>query len=265
MCLVNLTRILHVSDSKADNQTLYFYLEVVKVNKSVHLLLGMHIYAYVKEKYGIYLDRESFLFGNILPDLCLNFMIKPHILENYSTCLQSRIQNLLNSKSASAIFGKRYSRQLGIICHYYADYFCYPHRQDYSGDIVSHVRYEKALNRYLQREVIRPYEQSAILEWHKETDERMLYQNLCTLQKNYLHNDPSFENDIKYSIKACVEVLINISSTSLMAQPHEYELCYPANTLRLHSQSSTLSKNLAAMIPAFGYWTFTTLPHIKKA
>lgn len=198
------------------------------MNKSVHLLLGVYINKYVKEKYGIYLDKESFLFGNILPDLCLNFMIRPHTIKNYSYCLQSRIQNLLHNKSASAIYGKNYSRQLGIICHYYADYFCYPHRLDYTGDIVSHIKYERDLKRYLQSELFKPFEQVPIIEWPAVADERMLYHNLCTLQENYLDRVPSFENDVNYSIKACVEVLINISNTALIDQPHEYALCYPA-------------------------------------
>jgi len=198
------------------------------MNKATHVLLGKHLYAYLRDVFGVYLDRESFLLGNVLPDLYLTFLIKPHLFKNYSPCIKSVIQNLLNIKQSSALFGKSYSKQLGIICHYFADFFCYPHRQDYSGDLVAHGNYEKDLYRYLQCDACISPEQLMSSEWQADANERILFSSLSKLQESYLQQDPSFEIDITYSIKACSEALIRITSASLIEQTDEYELCYLA-------------------------------------
>lgn len=198
------------------------------MNKATHVLLGKHLYAYVKETFGILLDRDSFLLGNVLPDVCLNFLIRPHVLNNYSFCIQSRIQKLLGTKQPSVVFDKSYSKQLGIICHYLSDYFCFPHRQDYVGDIVSHVHYERDLYRYLQRAAILQPEALHISDGYSETDEKLIFSCLIKLQENYIKNEPSFENDITYTLKICAEALVRIISTSLQVRTNKYELCYPA-------------------------------------
>jgi hypothetical protein len=198
------------------------------MNKAAHVFLGKYLCAYVKEEAGIMLDRESFLFGCVLPDLCLNFLIKPHVVENYSACLQGRIQNLLSIKQSSVLFGKDYSKNLGIICHYYTDFFCFPHRRDYAGDIVSHVQYEKDLYRYLQSEAVLQAEPMLMPQRRGEASEEMLLGSLKALQEMYLSQCPSFNNDITYCLKACTEALVRITGTSLIEHIDEYELCYPA-------------------------------------
>ncbi len=94
------------------------------MNKASHIFLGKLLCERLKDQYGIFLNSESFLLGNILPDLSPKLLIKQHYLRNYRLYLIKKIQNILDDKQTSAVFGKRYSRNLGIICHYYADFFC---------------------------------------------------------------------------------------------------------------------------------------------
>jgi len=198
------------------------------MNKASHVLVGNLLCERLKHEFGVYLNKQSFLLGNILPDINGTFLIKPHLLKNYQLFTKRLIQNTLDEKQTSVFCGKKFSRNLGIICHYYADFFCYPHRPDYTGDIVSHVNYEKDLYRYLQSKTFIGYEQKLISEFQIRADERMLFSSLSALQESYLLKDQSFENDITFCITACLTMLILITKTSLLEQTDGYELCYPA-------------------------------------
>jgi hypothetical protein len=119
------------------------------MNKPTHILIGKYLYGVMKDQYGIVLDRTGFLFGNVLPDLRPSFLTRPHFPEYNISYVKKEIRNLLSKKQKSAYFGRTYSRRLGVICHYYADFFCFAHNRYFTGDIVSHVKYEKDFHRFL--------------------------------------------------------------------------------------------------------------------
>lgn len=196
-------------------------------NKASHIVLGRIIYQRLEHEFDVQLDKECFLLGNILPDIIGSYLVKPHLFKNYHSRIKKRIQKLLNEKKTSAYCGKSFSRKLGVICHYYADFFCHPHNEKYTGDFISHVRYEKELFQYLSRGSFISGEVSYVRLIPEEVNTDFIFGRLSALYDAYIGNKPSFYNDIVFSLKACTEALVFLTSTDDAEQMSEYELCYP--------------------------------------
>ena len=197
------------------------------MNKASHIFLGKLLCERLKDNYGIFLNTGSFLLGNILPDFSPKFLVKPHYLKNYRLYLINKIQNILDDKQTSAVFGKRYSRDLGIICHYYADFFCFPHSPIYTGDLVGHVKYENDLFQYLTGASFQIKEAGSIDCPSGEISADTIFERFTACQNDYIKNQPSFDIDATQSVRACTEALVLIVSTTLIEPFDDCRLCYP--------------------------------------
>lgn len=104
---------------------------------------------------NIKLNRNSFVFGNIEPDLPFVLpTVKHYKKDNYAFIL-SLIDDVFEYQYNGKAFSlARLSEKLGIINHYLCDYFCRPHfdREYYSAHLMEHINYEKKLHRYLIKE-----------------------------------------------------------------------------------------------------------------
>lgn len=190
------------------------------MNKESHIMIGKILCERLRHDYGICLNKEAFLLGNVLPDFGINFLIKPHLFRNYRHQIKKRIQRLLNAQHSSAMIGKSCSVQLGVICHYYADFFCYVHNGGYSGDVASHVKYEKELCRYLSGMLPFSKEMTSVLFIPDEIDADTIFERLLSTYAAYLDAEPSPHNDVTVSIEACMEALVLI--TSISEQANDY-------------------------------------------
>jgi hypothetical protein len=101
---------------------------------------------------GIYLNRTAFVYGNILPDQTPAMWVAPH----FSRVCSRRSAEILNTLSRlplpdSGRVGAEYSKELGIMCHFLCDYFCFAHNADFSAGLKQHVAYENELDAYLRK------------------------------------------------------------------------------------------------------------------
>ena len=197
-----------------------------QMNTSSHVLMGRFVYEYVKKKFGIYLDRESFISGNVLPDFRPSFLTRPHYLKNNISYVQKEVQNLLSIKQESAFIGKSYSKHLGIICHYYADFFCFAHNHNSLRDIVPHMKYENGLLQYLQKNHAILNRTDFVPEAEKNIDADMIYHKFNKLHTDYLQANPSYDNDLNYCILACVEAIALITNSSVIEMTDDLQLFY---------------------------------------
>lgn len=94
------------------------------------------------------LDRESFLYGNVKPDLTAKVFLRPHILTLYLDDILQIIDSLMNEQLSNEDF----SENLGEVCHYLSDFFCLYHaREEKFNHFVSHALYESRLHNYHQK------------------------------------------------------------------------------------------------------------------
>lgn len=93
------------------------------------------------------LDREAFIFGNLKPDCTPKVLLRPHILTNYLDQVLELANHLMKDHMTREVF----SEDMGELCHYLADFFCYYHaREEKFHHLVSHALYETRLQKYHQ-------------------------------------------------------------------------------------------------------------------
>ena len=117
----------------------------------------------------------------------------------------------MNDKHAAADFGKTYTRRLGVICHYYADYFCYAHQKNYTGDLAAHVLHEKNLRQYIIGHSGAIVPDCRILnEQGVNLDDRFEQ-----MQREYQLCAPSLDRDVYFSLRMCLEAIVLIARASV--------------------------------------------------
>ncbi len=94
------------------------------------------------------LQRAAFLWGTVSPDFTPELLFVPHKAPLCLQRIEAILQNL-NDHPASAMEWSVLSHQLGVLCHYMADYFCYAHNEGFQGSMRQHVAYEAALQQSL--------------------------------------------------------------------------------------------------------------------
>lgn len=94
--------------------------------------------------------RKSFLFGSILPDCIPSFFTRRHTIEETFDILRDEIAKITEEYDWSQGITREFTRRLGVITHYIADYFTYPHNEIFKGNMKEHITYEFGLMYYLK-------------------------------------------------------------------------------------------------------------------
>lgn len=196
------------------------------MNTFSHVLLGELLYEHVKNKYGIVLDKGSFIWGNISPDFGITMITRPHYLELNSTQIQERVNKLADIALQSANIGSYYSRCLGVICHYYADFFCHAHSPDFQSGLLSHISYERQLHSYLSNKYFKECAGLSLdISLSRSADE--INRNFHWYHSEYSLAKPSFSNDIMSFLQAGTEAVLSLITCSLANAPARLPDCLP--------------------------------------
>ena len=116
------------------------------MNSPNHILIGTIVYEYIKNKYGIVLDRSSFLKGNTCPDHGISFL-RPHRVRYCNRMVRKKTIKLCRADWGR--INERASKKIGILCHYYSDFFCYAHSSNFTGSLKDHIRYEDEMLHFM--------------------------------------------------------------------------------------------------------------------
>lgn len=120
-----------------------------------HKQFAAYFLAELQRNLNIQLNKHSFIFGNIEPDLPFVLPTVKHYKQNNYAFILSLIDDLYEYNYNGKAFSlARLSEKLGIVNHYLCDYFCRPHfdRKYYSNRLMEHIDYEKKLHQYLLRD-----------------------------------------------------------------------------------------------------------------
>ncbi len=201
------------------------------MNQHSHILMGSLLCEYVREKHGIYLDKNHFLYGNVAPDFRISIVTCPHYFKNRQGFVHREMEALISTSLASANIGEEYSMQLGIICHYYSDFFCLAHNDSkMMRNIVTHRKYERNLQRRLNGMV-----KSVDLVELIQTDVFVMDQTALSISRRlkglhseYLKTEPSCETDLLYALHAGAETIVSLVNCSVTQGAYENARLYPA-------------------------------------
>lgn len=89
--------------------------------------------------------KKAFYIGSILPDCIPSFITRRHSIEETFEILKKEISRITEDYDIDKGMSGYYCRHLGVITHYIADYFTFPHNSIFKGSIKEHCVYESEL------------------------------------------------------------------------------------------------------------------------
>ena len=128
-----------------------------------HALYAKHVAEHIFLVYGVKLKRYSLIYGAIKPDASTIFAKYPHYISLSLDNLCETVDDLIETvEGRNELETRAFARELGVVLHYIADYFCRVHN-DVRGirhpKNFRHIWYEQGLQR-----VIKKYELEALRE-----------------------------------------------------------------------------------------------------
>lgn len=177
------------------------------MNSPNHVLIGLIVYEYVLEKYGVRLDRAGFLKGNTCPDHSLSFL-RPHRVRFCKDMVRRKLNR--TCRQAWEDENRQLSKRLGVLCHYYSDFFCLAHSSEFDGSISEHIQYEQDLLFFM----------GGRMEYFKKIDYVPELEVPLTPQEIYEHMhqrieqkytlDQKYETELYYAIRSCIELILYV-------------------------------------------------------
>lgn len=117
---------------------------------NTHMIMANNIIKQASYKKNSLINKNRFMWGNLKPDCASKYKFKKHYYDESIEMIIEKIKEL-SSLSVSEIYNdfgkKKFSGELGVICHFICDYFCLPHNQrwEFKKAIKRHVKYENTL------------------------------------------------------------------------------------------------------------------------
>lgn len=153
--------------------------------------------------------KNAFVLGCIAPDYipftymrgCLKLRaFKGHNASSSRKYIESRMKKLAERKVKTSMDFLYF----GLMIHYLADSFTFPHNDEFYGTSKEHVKYESELhikfNEFIKR--------------HKKENNRVkiteLFEYIKTQHRNYNLSEQSVLNDCRYISNVCLDVFDSI-------------------------------------------------------
>jgi hypothetical protein len=163
----------------------------IRMNFLTHIMISKALYRQLSKRMD--LDRAAFSYGNIKPDLSPKCLRDPHLLENYLFIVATRSNQLIGKNPGQ----KEFSADLGVICHYICDFFCYYHldRRLYHR-LFNHFMYEVRLHLAfcsMMKKNVR------LLSGRKNPG-KSVASMVMEMRKEYMTKQKTFQRDIEYAL-----------------------------------------------------------------
>ena len=123
-----------------------------------HKIIATNIHENIIDIYDIELNKDSLLWGSVLPDILPKYRFHRHYAKESLDYIVNEIVKLIfisrfiefDSKT-DPIKIKLISKKVGIISHYLSDFVCLPHaeRWTFTTNMFKHIDYEAKLNEYV--------------------------------------------------------------------------------------------------------------------
>lgn len=151
--------------------------------------------------------KKSFYLGSILPDCLPSFLTQRHTIDETFDILRNEILKITDEYEKEKGFTRYYSRHLGVVTHYIADYFTYPHNHVFTGNMKEHCKYENKL-KFALREYVKKEE--TMKERSKEAVLRTVDDILDFIKEmhgEYLKVAEKVKMDCTYIVDICHQVV----------------------------------------------------------
>ncbi|MDE7422719.1 MAG: zinc dependent phospholipase C family protein [Lachnospiraceae bacterium] len=140
--------------------------------------------------------KKQFMLGNIMPDINLFTYLQGHTYKESISMLYTNTKSLIEKK----FWNSTSFYHLGVILHYIADYFTFPHNVTFTGTLKEHCIYERRLHTHFLQFLQSKRQnymslQKSLFHIRSITD---LFTLLEEKHHEYLSMMPSFQTDCQY-------------------------------------------------------------------
>jgi len=114
---------------------------------NTHRVVGEFLYQQLSPSNQRYIQRQRFVYGNIKPDISKKYLHMSHYHRDNEEIIFKMLNQLLTTQASI----REFSENLGVLIHFFCDYTCIYHANDYlyeNHSIAKHLRYELMLHRY---------------------------------------------------------------------------------------------------------------------
>lgn len=141
------------------------------MRKKSHIALAVFLVAELRLA-ELDLYRKAFYFGSIQPDLNPKMFSEPHQFDDSWEKVRELILQIEAETCDEAYSRRAIWTQTGVVLHYLADYFTFPHNTCYHGSLRGHCMYESEL-KYLLRAYLCTSESRASFETQRLAAEQI--------------------------------------------------------------------------------------------
>lgn len=201
------------------------------MRKKSHISLAKHLVT-VAEVQSFNRHRKAFYIGSILPDCKPSFITRRHEITETFPFVEHKIQKLTHGYHSIGDLSTAYFTRLGEVIHYIADYFTFPHNKEYLGTIKEHCVYEGQLKHRLRSYIQAVHEQESLTGESLMLSAGSLRQfesvsDICSFireeHRKYIKKAVhSVEEDCKYIVKICSQVVMAILHVCISSMEYQY-------------------------------------------
>ena len=150
--------------------------------------------------------RLPFYVGSIWPDCRPSFVTTPHKFDITFDDIERKISKFIANYDKDKGMNMRRCAGLGVIIHYIADYFTFPHNKTFDGSLRQHNTYEKHLKNEL-KDFVESGRADIYVEKNLRFDSlNQLIDYIRERHKVYLDRKRSIDEDIHYILSVCFQV-----------------------------------------------------------
>ena len=177
-----------------------------------HTYLAGLLLDHVEETMGVAFDPAAFRYGNLKPDLTGTYLTKRHYPSLMFDEVMEKLRTFCRNYTLGDSNGRDLSVDLGEICHYITDFFCYPHNDDiYHHNLLAHYIYEKRIALCIHRKLSEIRYQNLVEQVHPAYTVESLIARIQALHDKY-HALPahSIASDLDYMSRATAMLVLSV-------------------------------------------------------
>lgn len=176
--------------------------------------------AYVEENVGVGFDHSAFLYGNLKPDLTGTYLTKRHYPSLMFDEVMDKIRTFCQKYTIHEQNGRDLSVDLGEICHYLTDFFCFPHNDDiYDRNLLAHYVYEKRIALCIRRRLTEPRYENWVTPVLPSFTVENLISRIESMHQRY-HDLPAhgIGSDLEYICRATAMLVLSVVNIAYEAE-----------------------------------------------
>lgn len=176
------------------------------MRKKSHISLAKYLMTNMQED-GLVQHKKAFMLGSILPDCTPSFLTRKHNIDETFAILQKELHKVTDGFNVEKGINTYFCRHLGVITHYIADYFTFPHNSVFDGSLKEHCDYEEEL-KHTFRAYVKSEEAKRV---RKENGTFQSIEEICEFIKKmhdaYLKAVHAVKADCQYIVELCYHVV----------------------------------------------------------